>query len=265
MALAALLVRAHVRARMAYRLDFLIGVLHAVGFQLTGLAFVWTVLQRFPDLGGWRVGEVAFLYALRLLSHSLYAPLLGNVTALSDLVRSGELDRLLLRPVHPLLLLVTRRLEVSAAGDLLLAGAVFWAAQDALGVAWTPSRLGYLALAVAGGALLEAGVHLLLSSLAVWLVDAEALNRWARQLFGTFGAYPLTVYPRLLQAGFTFLLPLAFVAYFPATLLLDRRDSGVVGVQPLFGYAAPAVGGLVFAAAVAGFGLALRHYRSTGH
>jgi ABC-2 type transport system permease protein len=258
----------HIRARLEYRVDFLTGVLHGIGFQLVGLVFIWTVLHRFPDLAGWTFGEVAFLYALRLLSHSLYLPFLSNVTEIAELVRNGGLDRLLLRPVHPLLLVVTRTFQINAVGNVLTSVAVFWVAQNTLGIEWTPGRVLYLALALLGGVLIEAGVHLFLSSLAVWIVDTRRLNSWVGGLFNSFGNYPLTIYNHALQFGFTFVLPLAFVAYFPATLLLDREDEGavgLVGIQPLLAYATPVVGVVVFGLAMAFFAFALRRYRSTGH
>ncbi|MBI3973910.1 MAG: ABC-2 family transporter protein [Chloroflexi bacterium] len=260
------LLAAHAASRMEYRANFLLGVVNGLGFQLAGLVFVWAVLHRFPSLGGWSFGEVAFLYALRLLGHSLYLPFLQNVVGLGELVQSGGLDRLLLRPVHPLLLVVSQAFQVQAVANLLVAGAVFYGAQAALDVAWSVPRLVFFVLALAGAVLIETGVHLFLSTLSVWLVSSKSrLNDWADGLFSSFGSYPFTVLNRPLQLAFTFLLPLAFVAYFPAAHLLDRRDEGVIGIQPLFAYATPAVGVVTLAASLAFFEFALRHYRSTGH
>ncbi len=58
-------------------------------------------------------------------------------------------------------------------------------------------------------------------------------------------------------------LPLAFMAYFPATVLLSR--TGELSVHPLFAYGAPLVGGLWFALARYVFDRELRHYQSAGH
>ena len=260
------LLAAHLASRMEYRVSFVLGVVNGLGFQLAGLVFVWAVLHRFPSLGGWAFGEVAFLYALRLLGHSLYAPFLQNVVGLGELVRSGGLDRLLLRPVHPLVLLVGQGFQVQAIGGALVAGAVFWAAQAEMRIAWSAARVAFLLLALFGAVLIEAGVQLFLSTLSVWLTSSKSrLNLWADGLFSTFGSYPFTVLNRPLQVAFTFLLPLAFVAYFPAAYLLDRRDEGVIGIQPWCAYASPLVGLAVFAASIGFFEYALRRYRSTGH
>ena len=127
-------------------------------------------------------------------------------------------------------------------------------------------QLAFFGLALLGAVLIETGVHLFLSTPSVWLISSRTrLNGWADSLFNSFGSYPLTVLDRPLQVAFTFVLPLAFLAYFPAAYLLDRRDHGVIGVQPAFALASPLVGLVVFAAALAFFEFALRRYRSTGH
>jgi ABC-2 type transport system permease protein len=256
----------NVKAAVEYRLDFLFSVLQGITYQLIGILFIWAVLTRFPSLGGWEFGEVAFLYALRLLSHSVYLPFLWNLIGLSDLVRQGELDRLLLRPVHPLLLVVTRTFKIVALGDLTVAVAVFAVAQSALRIDWSAGQLLSLVLVLAGGALIEAAVQLFAGSLAVWLVNATRLHWWADEVFNTFGHYPLTIYDRALQLGFTYLVPLAFVAYIPATAILGRQDElRTVGLSPLVAYGTPIVGVLTAGLALAFFHFALGRYQSTGN
>ena len=265
-ALALRLFLLNIRGRLEYRLDFLMGVLHGIAYQLVGVAFIWAVLTRFPSLGGWSLGEVAFLYALRLLIHSLYLPFLWNVMTLSSQVRQGELDRLLLRPVHPLLLVITRTFQINAVGDLLTALVLFWGAQSAVGIEWTLAKVGYLVLVLAGGVLLETGVQLAISSLSIWLVHAERINWWADTAFNSFGNYPLTVYGGAVRFAFVFILPLAFVSYFPATVILEREaELAALSLSPALAYGAPAAGVVVFALALGFFRFALTRYRSTGN
>lgn len=260
--LALRLVALNLSARLEYRLDFAFSVLHGVADQVVGFIFIWAVLNRFPNLGGWTLGEVAFLYGMRVLSHGLYLPIFRNLIEIPEMVRTGELDRLLLRPVHPLLLVVTRALHVSALGDLVTGFAMFWVAQRLISIEWTAASVIFLMLALGGGVLIEAGAKLAVGSVSVWIINTERLNRWITEIFSSFGSYPLTIYGRTLRFAFTFVLPVGFVAYYPATVLL-RRDDGIE-LHPLVGYATPIIGLVVFAAALGLFDLALRRYTSTG-
>ena len=60
----------------------------------------------------------------------------------------------------------------------------------------------------------------------------------------------------------TFLVPIAFVAYFPATVLLGRTDE--LQVSPLFAFAAPLAGVVWLSVAVLVFNRELGQYQSSG-
>ena len=74
--------------------------------------------------------------------------------------------------------------------------------------------------------------------------------------------YPLTVYPIEVVRAVTFLLPLAFVNWYPALYLLGREDPfGLPAVLQLLSPVAAAALALV---AAVGWRSGVRHYRSTG-
>src|SRR5205085_926738 len=82
--------------QMEYRFNFVVSVVMGLVYQLTGFVFVWVLIVRFSDLGGWTLGEIAFLYGLRLLLHALRGICFGNVgREMEWLVRFGEFDRML--------------------------------------------------------------------------------------------------------------------------------------------------------------------------
>ena len=78
-----------------------------------------------------------------------------------------------------------------------------------------------------------------------------------------YGNYPLTIFSGLSRFLLTFGLPLAFVAYFPAAVLLDR--TGELSVHPAVAYAAPLVGAFWFMLALLLWRGEIDQYRSAGH
>jgi ABC-2 type transport system permease protein len=234
----------------------------ALAFQGTGFAFAWVLLSRFESLAGWTLGQVAFLYGLRLIVHAVAGVLTGPFFGLESQVRSGEFDRYLIRPLSPLLQFMTQRVEISIFGDLLGGVAIFIAANQLVGLAWTPSAIGYLVLAIAGGALAEGAVRILIGALSFRFLASTSILYLADSVFSTFANYPLTIFGGILQFLFTFGLPLAFVAYVPATVLLDRTAE--LQVNPVLAYVAPAIGVLWIAIAVRVFNRELRNYQSAG-
>jgi putative peptidoglycan lipid II flippase len=118
-------------------------------------------------------------------------------------------------------------------------------------------------LAIIGGALLELALDLMVATLALRVLNTESLFYVLDTFFSDFGNYPLKIFGGTVQFLLTFGLPLAFMAYFPSTVLLGR--TGELNVPPALAYAAPLAGVCWFALAVCIFRHELRNYQSAGH
>jgi ABC-2 type transport system permease protein len=254
---------AAVRSEMQYRANFLLMVGVSMVIQLTGFAFIWVVLSRFQAIGGWSLGEIAFLYGLRLLVHALRGLCFGNVPNVQYLVREGHFDRILVRPLAPLLQVMVGYIYLRDVGNLIGGVGLFLAAHALVGIDWSPLALLYLVLAVIGGCLVEAAIALVCAALAFRLLGGHTLYVLVNDMNNTFGNYPLTIFHGAVQFVLLTVVPLAFVAYVPATMLLGRTDE--LSVSPLIGYGAPLVGGLFFGLTYLFWRHELGAYQSAGH
>lgn len=256
------LFRASMRAQGQYRANLATEIIGAMAYQGAGFAFVWVVVNRFGDIGGWGLPELALLYGMRLGSHGVFtfffAQLVGRV---GDVIRQGEFDRYLLRPLDPLLQLITRRFNLTVLGDLVGGAALIVAGATHVDITWTVPAVGYLVLAVIGGGLIEAALHLTASALAFRLLSTP-LSGAIEDLLSGVGSYPVRIFPAGAEFALTFILPIAFVAYFPATVLLSRTDE--LSVPAWLAALAPLIGALLFTAAYAFWRHQIRHYSSSG-
>jgi len=254
--------RAALRAEAQYRANFVVSVIASLCYQGVGLASIGVVLATFETLGGWTLPEVAFLYALRLTAHGLWVVPFSQLLVIDQIVREGHFDRFLVRPGNPLVHLMTHRAALTPVGDLLGGVALLAAVMTAVPVAWSPFTILYLIAAVVGGALTELALQLAVSSLAFRTLSSQALRVTIDTIFGTFGNYPLKIFSAAARFALTFLLPMAFVAYLPGAVLLDK--TGDLHVPAALAFAAPAVGLVLLAGAYAIWHRQLRHYQSTG-
>lgn len=263
LAIAASLWVAGFRSALEYRADFSLETLMGLVRQGVGFVLIWVILARFESLAGWTLGEVAFLYGLRLTMLALCGLATGSIWGLQTIVRLGEFDRYLVRPVPPLLQLLTLRIPISAFGDLLGGLVLLVAAARLVGLAWTPLALLYLLLALAGGALVLLSMRLLVVSFSFRVLSVSGPMGIVDNLFNEFGTYPLSIFNATLQLVLTFGLPVAFMAYFPAAALLGR--TGELQVHPVFAYGAPLAGVFWMAIALQVFEREMRNYQSSGH
>lgn len=254
---------ASIRGQLQYRANFLILVAMGLIYQGTGFAFIWVVLSRFETVGGWTLGEIAFLYGLRLLIHAISFLVSGEIRQLDEQIRHGEFDRYLIRPLSPLRQIISQGVQVNVFGDLLGGIGLFLVALTMVNIDWTATVVVYLILAIIGGALLELGLDLMIATLALRVLNVQSLFFVLDTFFSDFGNYPLKIFGGTVQFLLTFGLPLAFMAYFPAAVLLGK--TGELNVPAVVAFAAPLVGACWFALAVWIFRVELRNYQSAGH
>jgi len=217
-----ILERAALRAQLQYRVNFWTTLMGGVAYQGTQLLFLGVLLGKFGLIGGWGFPEVAFVFAMRLASHALYVVPFGSLRLLDEMVRDGEFDRVLLRPVNPFLQLVTRWFPLMSLGDALLgAGALIifsWQAP----IDWTGAKVVYLLLAVVGGGLVETGIQTFFCGLSFVATSTFSLRIFADTSITQFSGYPLTMFGRGIFYAFCTLVPMAFISFLPATVLLGR-------------------------------------------
>lgn len=260
--LAGMLAAAAFRAELQYRASFLM-VSAGLLYQGVGFAFIWVVLARFDSIAGWGVAEIAFLYGIRLCAHGLWVVPFNRMLDLDQLVQRAEFDRFLVRPLNPLIQLLTSKFWLGSFGDIIGGIVILGVASTQVSIDWTPGAVAFLLLAIIGGALIEASVNLAISSLTFRLLTARSLILMVDNVFNTFGNYPLKIFGQATQFALTYVLPLAFVAYLPASALLDR--TGDLHVAAELAFAAPLVGVLTFTLAYLFWRSQLRHYSSAGH
>ncbi len=234
----------NVRARMEYRGEFVLSLVHGIMWQTSLLLFLTVLVTRFPGLGGWTSGEVFFIAGMRLVGHAIYVALFDTVTELPRLVQEGRIEGYLLRPLPLFTQVLLNSARVTAVGDLLVGVTVLVIAFGLVDTDWPLWKMLYLVGAIAGAVLLEAAVQMVISMYSFRHVDTGTPSMWADELMASFGNYPLTIFPGPLKVLLTTVLPAAYTAFLPAAVLLDKA-SGLGGFS-ILAIMAPLVGAVAF-------------------
>ena len=256
------LVSAAIRSQLQYRTSFALDVVGMFFVTFLDFVAVLVIFHNVPRLGEFTVAEVAFLYALSSMAFALAEFGVGHLDALSEYVRTGSFDVMLARPRGTLFQVLGADFRVRRLGQLLQGAAVFVYAVSALDVPWNAARVGMVVLSVLCGAVIFSAIWVFVICIVFWAVE----GREASSAF-TYGGqfmtqFPIDVYSRWLRRFLAYLVPTAFVAYFPTLYVLDKEDP--LGLPSFLRFSSPLVA--VFAAIVAGgmWRFAVRHYRSAG-
>ncbi len=257
------LVAMQLRAQLQYKINVLIDIVTYL--SVTSLEFVPVLIYfgPFPTLLGWKVGEVALLYAITSMSFGLAELFGAGIDAFEETIRRGEFDRVLLRPAGVLTQVVSSDFRLRHLGRITEGLLVFILALSLLpGLQWTALKLVLLPLSIVSGALVFIAILLLGATLCFWTIETTELTNILTYGGREMLSYPLSIYHQGLQRFFLFVVPLAFGTYLPACYLLGRALPFGLPGEVAFG--APLVA-LIFALiAGATWRFGVHHYQSTG-
>lgn len=228
----------------------------------TELIMVLILLKRFGQIGGWNREEILLLYAFDVLSYSVAATFfMGSFGKLYRLIRQGELDCVLTKPTDPMLYMAATHVSAGYTSNYLIGGAVLLICMIRLEIPITLSNVFWLAADLAGASLIQAAGFVFTAVPAFWIGDSEGLYRLLYKNLTEFIQYPLSIYHRGIRELLTFVLPYAFISYYPVQLFISRQEGICSGI---FRYLTPAVGCGAFFLSRIFWQLELRAYSGTG-
>lgn len=259
------LIRMQLQGQMQYKVDLLIDIV--TYFLVTILEFGTLLLYfvPFPSLLGWHVGEVAMLSAVTSLGFGLAELFGGGIDSFATIIRQGDFDRFLLRPVTALMQVSTNEFRLRRLGRITQGLCAFALALFFLrgaNLTWTPLKILALCLGITSSALVFVSILLLGATLCFWTVETTELTNILTYGGREMLSYPLTIYHQIMQKIFVFIIPLAFGTYIPVCYVLGRALP--FGLPDELAFISPLVALLFALVALLFWRFGVHRYQSTG-
>jgi ABC-2 type transport system permease protein len=244
------------KSRLAYRADLVAGVGSGLALAAVGPIFVLAMFAHVDTLAGYTGPEILFCWGFSEAALGLfYVGFAGLYVLNRRYILGGELDRVLLRPMDPYAQILADNLAFEdvaavASGFLLMGAAAWWGLPPV--PAWRWILLAPLVLSATG---VLGGIATAVASLGFHLHHRGTAVGLLMQLT-SFERYPVEVFAKPLRWLITFVLPLAFAGFYPATFFLGRSEWSA------FAAAQPFVAAACMAAGYAAWRVGLRRYTS---
>ena len=185
-------------------------------------------------LGGWTHAEMRVYLGMVFLADAVIMTFLGQNWHFGEDLKNGNLDSFRVRPGGTAYLYFFQRFSPEGLTNMLMGAG--WLVFALMGV--MPQQVDWLHLAWALPCALVviawSQVFLVLSYnlCELWLLNSD-LGHLAGMFASSFGERPLDVYPKGLARFMIFVVPVAGIAWFPASLLLGRLDVAFALLYPL--------------------------------
>lgn len=243
---------------MEYKGDFVVGIIGFFLVQLSNLMFLWIVFTQIPNLAGWSIYEVVFIYGLSLIPKGIDHFFFDNLWSIGFfIVRKGDFDKYLTRPINTLFHVLVEKIQIDALGELVMGIALVCVSAPGIEAEWSTFRIIAMIFMIPFVTLIFTGVKTITSSVAFWTKRSGNIT-FLFYTFSDFARYPATVYNRFVQNVITYIIPFALTSYYPALYIIK-------GENPLFNLGMPVLAAVV----LMGIGIfvwhkGIRAYESAG-
>lgn len=247
------------RSQMQYRASFLL--MATAYFVVSGVEFlgIWIFFNRFQSIGGWHLAEVALLFGMINIAFAVAEAMSRGFDQFSNMVKSGDFDTVLLRPRSTALQIAGQELQVMRIGAVVQPLIILVWAIGELPATWSAASLILILWSIVGGVCLFYGLFVFQATMTFWTTETLELMNILTYGGTETGKFPLSIYKPQLRWFFTFIIPLACIAYIPSLSILERPEASVWQ-----GWLAPFVGVAFFLVSLVAWNAGVRHYRSTG-
>lgn len=224
-----------IKSKMSYRADFIISTIGMIFTNLAGFISFWILFRNFPSINGWGYYEMLFLYGFSLIALTPVQCLFDNNWSLRMYVYSGDFIKYCFRPINLFFYYQSEIFDIKGLGQL------------AFGIGTLVYSWAKLGLDVTFLAIVKTIVFLFTASLVMIALQnaAAATCFWIQNSFFVldlvlkfkdYAKYPITIFSPVFKFIFTFIIPIAFIAYYPSLVILRPDEIPILSwISPLIG------------------------------
>jgi ABC-2 type transport system permease protein len=215
---------------MMFPANFLIETISSFGWVMMNVGFYLLIFQYTDQIGqgtdgsgAWDKHQFFVFIATSMFINSVVQLLfMTNADEFSELIRTGGLDFVLLKPIDSQFLISLRRIEWASIANFLVAAVLMAVSLPRVDVPLTVWRVLLYPIYVLAGIGILYSLTIVLAAASVWLGrNTSIYDFWF--YITTFSRYPMEIYQGTigdwLRRIFTFVLPILVVVNVPARML----------------------------------------------
>lgn len=217
-----------IQRELEFKANFIAKLLRSATWMMFSLVVLLVIFRNTDSVAGWKRGDTFILLGSTLFLNAFVRGLFFSLMEIPQHVRMGTLDFVLTKPVDSQFWISIRRFAFDEFGAAI-AGTVMilWGLNSSH---LSPTFLQFLGFAfmIACSVVTFYSILLMMMATAIWFVKVD--NLWVlSEVSLSLAQYPQEIFGSPVRAFFTYVLPIAFLAAFPAQQLVRGFDATLVG------------------------------------
>jgi ABC-2 type transport system permease protein len=223
----------HLKSILQYKISFALSFISQIFVFFTYYFFVLALFDKFSNIKGFTVYEVLLTFSIIQFGYSINEVFGRGIDHFDRLIIKGGYDRLLLRPRPILFQVLTSEIDYAKLSRVIQAVIILIIALLNLNIDWNIYKIISIILMIISAIVLFFGIFLLTASYC--FITVQGLE--VRNVFTDGGKhmaqYPIGIFRKGFVWFFTFIIPFAFVNYYPLLYVLGRNTNIFYAFSPL--------------------------------
>ncbi len=223
----------HLKGELEYRVNFILSFLSQILVFFTYYFIILALFTKFDHIKGFTLYEVLLCFSIIQFGFSFNEVFARGVDRFDRLIIQGGFDRLLLRPRNIILQVLCSDSDFVKSSRLIQAIIVMVIALLHLDIEWNLMRVVTLLLMLFSACIIFFGIFLAAAAYCFWTVQGLEVRNVFTDGGKHMAQYPIGVFQKGFVWFFTFIIPYAFVNYYPLLYFLGKKESLIYGFSPL--------------------------------
>ena len=223
----------HLKSMLEYKASFIISFLSQILVFFTYYFIILSLFLKFDNIKGFTLYEVLLCFSIIQFGFAFCETFARGIDKFDNLIIQGEFDRILLRPKNIIIQVLCYDADFVKLSRLIQAIIIFVIALVKLNINWNLLKVITLTLMLLSACLLVFCIFLLAASYC--FITIQGLE--VRNVFTAGGKhmaqYPIGIFKKGFVWFFTFIIPYAFVNYYPLLYFLGKNNNILWAFSPL--------------------------------
>lgn len=223
----------HLKSELEYRMSFIISFLSQILIFFTYYFVIIALFSKFDNIKGFTLYEVLLCFSIIQFGFAFNEVFARGIDKFDKLIIEGGFDRLLLRPKNLILQVLCSDGDFVKVSRLIQAIIVLVIALINLKVDITFLKVICLILMLIASCVIFFGIFLLAASYCFMTVQGLEVRNVFTDGGKHMAQYPIGVFKKGFVFFFTFIIPYAFVNYYPLLYFIGKNDNILYAFSPI--------------------------------
>ena len=221
------------------------------------------LLNQINNLDGWSYKEILLLWILNVFSYGFSGMFVyTGCKQLENHIQKGTFDYFLTKPLNTFWYYMMKNINTTFIFHICFSSIILIWLLMSLEVQFSIKMvLGIITFLICA-ICIQSCIMILFAVPAFWIIKSNSLVNTAIYGLRNFNTYPISIYDKCVRGILTFIIPYAFVSYYPAVFILGKNSSSMDNLLLL---AEPLVAAFVLLLSIWLWKTGIKRYSSTGN